>query len=179
MLLWSPGVTLEDVERQVILKAHHYYKEVKTTTAAALGISVRTLDTKLEKYKTDEVEEQKRRDAAMRERRDARERHRWGTEARAPGELDAEEQVENENEKRRQQFAKERAEGRRPSIEVAGRAPESATNGTPGGDEANAGVHVEPAPGTPAKPAMSVRERDEVQKVLPAQAAVGGARGRR
>ncbi len=179
MLIWSPGVTLEDVEKQVILKAHHYYKEVKTTTAAALGISVRTLDAKLEKYQADEAAAQARLAVAAKERRDQREAHRFGTLGRRSGEMDEAERLENDNEKRREQFARERAEGRRPSIEVAGRAPESPTNNEADGPKADAGVHVESAPGAPAQPSVPVREQREVQKVLSPQVAVGGARGRR
>lgn len=47
--LWQPGLTLEDVEKEVIKRAFQFYGQ-KLTTAGALGISVRTLDTKLAKY---------------------------------------------------------------------------------------------------------------------------------
>lgn len=52
-IIWSPGVSLEEIEKQVILKALRFYRGVKTTTANALGISVRTLDNKLEQYNAD------------------------------------------------------------------------------------------------------------------------------
>lgn len=50
---WSPGVTLEDIEKVVILKAFRHFRGNKTITANALGIAVRTLDNKLEKYESD------------------------------------------------------------------------------------------------------------------------------
>ncbi len=56
MIIWSPGVKLEDIEKQVILMALMHYKNNKSQTAMALGISVRTLDTRLEEYKVQEDE---------------------------------------------------------------------------------------------------------------------------
>lgn len=66
-IVWSPGVTLEEIEKQVILKAFRFYRGNKTTTAGALGIAVRTLDNKLEKYEND-GREQKARDDERREK---------------------------------------------------------------------------------------------------------------
>ncbi len=65
--MWSPGVSLEDIEKQVILKAFAHYRDNKTVTANALGISIRTLDSRLDKYASDKKEqevtdEQRRRD---------------------------------------------------------------------------------------------------------------------
>lgn len=59
MIVWSPGVTLEDVEKQAILKALDHFRWNKTATASALGISVRTLDARIEKY-----DEEKKAEAA-------------------------------------------------------------------------------------------------------------------
>lgn len=53
-VLWTPGMTLDEVERLVIEAAFRYYRGNKTATAAALGISVRTLDNKFEKYQADD-----------------------------------------------------------------------------------------------------------------------------
>ena len=52
MINWQPGITLEEIEKQVILKALEFYQGNKTKTALSLGIAVRTLDNKLEKYIT-------------------------------------------------------------------------------------------------------------------------------
>lgn len=56
---WSPGVTIDEIEKQVILKAYKFYQSNKTTTAAALGIAKRTLDAKLEKYKSDDEQQER------------------------------------------------------------------------------------------------------------------------
>lgn len=49
-IIWSPGVSLESIERQVITKALGFYGGNKSQTANALGIAVRTLDNKLTAY---------------------------------------------------------------------------------------------------------------------------------
>lgn len=47
---WTPGISLEAIEKEAILQAFRFYRSNKTMTASALGISVRTLDAKLEIY---------------------------------------------------------------------------------------------------------------------------------
>ncbi len=68
MIMWSPGVTLEGIEQQVIIKAYAFYRKNKTATAQSLGISIRTLDNKLEKYEADQLL-QTERDYESRQRR--------------------------------------------------------------------------------------------------------------
>lgn len=65
---WVPGITLEEMEKQCILAAFRFYRGNKTTTAQVLGIAIRTLDNKLEKYDGDARREQDRYDADKRER---------------------------------------------------------------------------------------------------------------
>lgn len=65
---WSPGVTLENIERQVIEKAFTFYKGNKTATASALGIAIRTLDNKLEKYELDDKSEKARHEQRQKDR---------------------------------------------------------------------------------------------------------------
>lgn len=60
IIQWSPGVTLDAIEKQVILTAFRFYRGNKTATASALGIAVRTLDNKLEKYEADGKAEKER-----------------------------------------------------------------------------------------------------------------------
>jgi two-component system response regulator FlrC len=48
---WSPGKTLDDIERNVILEALTYHQGNRTHTARALGISIRTLRNKLADYR--------------------------------------------------------------------------------------------------------------------------------
>jgi two-component system response regulator FlrC len=48
---WSPGRTLDDIERGVIIAALEYHKGNRTHTAKALGISIRTLRNKLADFR--------------------------------------------------------------------------------------------------------------------------------
>jgi len=48
---WTPGITLNDIERNVILEALQYHKGNRTHTARSLGISIRTLRNKLADYR--------------------------------------------------------------------------------------------------------------------------------
>ncbi len=75
-ITWSPGVTLEAIEKQVIQKAFQHFRGNKTATSIALGISIRTLDNKFERYEADAKAEEIRsgNDKASRERQLARAR---------------------------------------------------------------------------------------------------------
>lgn len=53
LIVWSPGVSLEAIERQVIERAWEHYRGNKTATANALGIAIRTLESRLERYEAD------------------------------------------------------------------------------------------------------------------------------
>lgn len=70
MSFWVPGMTLEIIERIAILQAYKWYHQNKTQTATSLGIAIRTLDAKLEKYATDDRLEAER-EQADRNTRDA------------------------------------------------------------------------------------------------------------
>lgn len=54
-LIWSPGMTLESMERLAIEACYQYFQRNKTATAASLDISIRTLDGKLEKYERERI----------------------------------------------------------------------------------------------------------------------------
>lgn len=56
---WQPGMTLEQLEKQVILHAYSFYGMNKAKTAQALGIAYRTIRYKLTSYgvKSDETED--------------------------------------------------------------------------------------------------------------------------
>lgn len=49
-ITWQPGMTLEDVEKQVVLEAFRFFQGNKTQTSRALDIAIRTLEAKLDKY---------------------------------------------------------------------------------------------------------------------------------
>lgn len=48
---WTPGSTLEEIERRVIVQALQFHNGNRTHTAKALGISIRTLRNKIADYK--------------------------------------------------------------------------------------------------------------------------------
>lgn len=73
---WSPGQTLEAVEKAVIEEAFRFYKGNKTQTALSLGIAIRTLDAKLEKYESDSRQHKLREERAKAERDDFLRRQR-------------------------------------------------------------------------------------------------------
>lgn len=54
---WSPGVTLEAVEQQVIEKAFIHYQRNKSVTARSLGIAVRTLESRISAYEQQRADE--------------------------------------------------------------------------------------------------------------------------
>lgn len=49
-VMWSPGMNLRDTEEQIVKQAFAFYGKNKTATANSLGINVRTLEHKLQKY---------------------------------------------------------------------------------------------------------------------------------
>jgi len=76
LIQWSPGVTLEAVEKQVILAAFRHYRGNKTATANALGISVKTVDNKLEKYEVEGKAEKERFENGRGDAQEMLKRHR-------------------------------------------------------------------------------------------------------
>lgn len=55
MIKWTPGYTIDSVEREMITQALAFYQGNKTQTAQSLGIAVRTLDNKLAQYAKDDA----------------------------------------------------------------------------------------------------------------------------
>lgn len=54
MISWEPGITVDIAEKMIILQAFKFYRGNKTQTAQSLGIAIRTLDSKLERYAEDD-----------------------------------------------------------------------------------------------------------------------------
>lgn len=150
---WSPGVTLEAIEEQVITKAFRFYQKNKTATAIALGISIRTLDTKLETY----AREQKRRDDL--ENADIAKRDEFL--ARSRGQAQSNDGINSA-----QWADSDRA-----------RTEAHAERERPTNARADAGVRVEPSQEDSAKQPVQVRQRKEVQKVLPSTTTSRSTRG--
>lgn len=70
MVHWQPGMSLEEVEKDIILAALRFFQNNKTQVAQSLGLSIRTIDNKLEKYRKQEeaLEEEKIKDEIKREK---------------------------------------------------------------------------------------------------------------
>lgn len=47
---WQPGLTLDVIEKEIVLKALRYYHGNRAQTADSLGISIKTLYNKLQSY---------------------------------------------------------------------------------------------------------------------------------
>lgn len=67
-IIWSVGMTLDSIEKMIILKAYSFFRHNKTQTAASLGISPRTLDNKLERYESELDSESERQANELRKR---------------------------------------------------------------------------------------------------------------
>ena len=50
-VMWSPGMSMKDVERAVFSEAFGFYQGNKTAIAKALDVSIRTVDAKIDKFK--------------------------------------------------------------------------------------------------------------------------------
>lgn len=177
-IVWSPGVTLAAIEKQVILKAFRFHRGNKTQTAIGLGISIRTLDNKLELYskegKSDEhltAEAQRREDEFVRRAR--------GPGRSADGTVSAESLAEynrlNGEERTESPEADEGLDWETngtPSAdgdaeqELQGRAENSESDGA-GDDNPGEGVDREPALETSAQQPLPLPKRKKVQKVSP------------
>lgn len=57
-LNWQPGMTLEGIEKEAILQAFRFFRGNKTSTSIALGIAIRTLDSKLERYQVESKQQE-------------------------------------------------------------------------------------------------------------------------
>lgn len=50
MIIWSPGMSLEDIEEKIIEKAYEHYSKNEEKTANALKISLEKLQEKIKKF---------------------------------------------------------------------------------------------------------------------------------
>lgn len=75
-IVWGPGITLDAIEKMVIIKAFAFFKKNKTHTANALGIAIKTLDNKLSRYEHEEKMESERLSHVARRREEDLARHR-------------------------------------------------------------------------------------------------------
>lgn len=139
---WVPGITLEEMEKQCVLSAYRFYRQNKTQTAGALGIAIRTLDAKLEKYGDDE-----RREA---ERVDGDKRNKEIILARMRG------------------LPHLAIDNRSPLVKLADAKIQNEATQTPAPRlETSSGERVQSLEKVTPQQPMSVPERSEVQEVLP------------
>lgn len=75
-IIWTPGVTLEDIQRQVIVKALQFYKQDKAQTAISLQMTPKALEKKLEQYEKEQREHEMRREEVRKKEADFRLRAR-------------------------------------------------------------------------------------------------------
>lgn len=54
--IWTPGVKLDEIEKEIILAALRFYHWHRTRTAEALGISLRTMTSRVAEYRKQGVE---------------------------------------------------------------------------------------------------------------------------
>lgn len=141
-IFWSPGVTLEAIEKQTVQVAFRHYRGNKTATANALGIAIRTLDSKLEKYSQDEKDEAARHERERKQRSEFLERQRNGDKPDLTAKLNhAASNIDNSP---------------KPDGEINGGAA--------------SGVQLESAVKVATQQTVPVSERAKVQKVLPKEA---------
>jgi DNA-binding NtrC family response regulator len=57
---WTPGMSLDELEKIAIKKAMSFYDHNKDKTSTSLKIARRTLDNKLAKYDKEELEQRAR-----------------------------------------------------------------------------------------------------------------------
>lgn len=151
-VVWTLGNTLDQMERNAIQIAFKFFQGNKTQTSISLGISIRTLEAKLEKYANDDKSERQR------ATHDANGNDEWSKRARGLSPPLATSEIERRiNDSNR--VAKE---------------PEESTDDVDPGT----GLRVEPAVEIPAQQSMPVSVEKEVQSVLPKQASQGGNKQR-
>ncbi len=146
-IFWTPGMPLEEVERQAVMKAYSYHKGNKTQTARSLNIAVRTLESKLEKYGIDMTNEKEAEDERRQKREEFLARQRGFT-TDANGSV-----IPN---------------GRTDAVATPqGARPNETTSG------ATAGFRVESASNNSPQQSMPVSERQKIQGVPPKQTSQG------
>lgn len=57
---WQPGMKLSEIERLIIKSALNHFKGNKTATSISLGLSIRTLDKRIEELRAEELAQEER-----------------------------------------------------------------------------------------------------------------------
>lgn len=61
MIIWTPGITLEQIEKQVITEAYNFCTKNSAGTAKLLNTEVDYINKKLIKYENEQIEEDRKR----------------------------------------------------------------------------------------------------------------------
>lgn len=85
MFIWSPGLTLAEIEKQAIQQALRFYHGNKTVTATSLGCSPRTIYDKLEQYSVEEKAEKDKKDTLQKTNEEFIKRERGAPDAISQG----------------------------------------------------------------------------------------------
>lgn len=152
--IWQPGMTLASVEKQAILQAYRFFRSNKASTAQALGISVKTVENKLNQYL---AEDGATTDADKKRRADQLD---WQRRARAGHDG---------------KFGRQPDTG--PALDRFG---QETVQGLPtkSNDAASQGVRMEPAQAASAQHAVPLPERKEVQGLPSPKAPASGSNRR-
>lgn len=153
---WVPGMTLEEMEKQCILKAFQWCRNNKTQCAGMLGIAIRTLENKLEKYQKDggDYDEQKLARQKVREYELGRARGKLITEYNGVGS----------------------------GYQISKNLPppvESTATVLSNGVETQGGPRMEPTTNPSAKQSVPLLKQEEIQSVLPKNAPQNSGRKNR
>ncbi len=193
LVVWTPGMTLDQLEKKVILQAYRHYRANKTMTAQALGISVRTLDNKFAEYES--VQETEKYTPPT--RTEILERNQNGLDKTLPGGLSAHQAKPFESDgtelitktlpgggmsKFQLDELAERAATRNAArskleAELQGHSEVEGQGTGTTGDASELGLPVQSADQVSAQSSMSVSEREKVQSLPPNVAATGSGRG--
>ena len=187
-VLWTPGMTLESTEKQIILAAIKYFRGNKTMTSQALGISIRTLEVRLEKYDKEDrsaetaILEQRAKELAQAEKNRQDAETKITTDMRndrLSGNKSAVAEVHERMKRERAEREQRKIEKHAASIAAAaalvngasGQGVSSKATGASAsfqnGHDAEEGLHLEPASKTPTQHAMSVSVGAKVQSMSP------------
>ena len=164
---YHPGMTMEDAKKRMYLMAMQAYGNNKTQAAKSLGISVRTLEERLKEYGATEAQLKKSRDQYERDQAVRLDRERNGSRADAKRVDDRIQSAKVEGEAQSGEAEKQRA--------FLDRCRQS-TGLEIGRKKSAKGHDVESSQGPSARDEVPMREHEEVQDVLSADAPKGRAR---
>lgn len=157
-VLWQMGMTLADLEKEAILECYRSLDQNKAATARALGIDVRTLYDRLEKYEQDRLGAlaagERERDFQDKNRRAAREAFDVTGSGFSSGDYTE-----------RKQLAEDRGSDPREAKDSESHRSEASEGEESPGPNSEGGSPVEPPSEDRSQRPLSVQKREKVQKM--------------